>query len=180
MKKRSQKKRELDHGSIAVGGRRAKHGTPNIEHPTSNIQLRLKEESTDEYGRKPKQRNPESVTRKKYNLEERLLVYAVRIVRLVDVLPSTRVGRDVSDQLLRCGSSPLANHGELQAAEFLKDFVHKLKVCLKELRGSCRWLRLVHRVPLLPPAKVAPLLQETDELIKIFAASLRTAKSRKG
>src|SRR5262245_48066536 len=113
----------------------------------------------------------------KYDLEERLLNYAARVVRLVEKLPQTRAGNHVAGQLLRSGTSPLPNHGEAQAAESRKDFVHKLKVCHKELKESRRWLRLVQRVPLLKPEKVQPLADETDELIRIFGASLRTART---
>ena len=109
-----------------------------------------------------------------------MLEYAVRIIRLVEALPVSRAGRHVADQLLRCGTSPLANHGELQGAESRKDFIHKLGICLKEIREARRWLRLVHRVPLLPPRKVDPLIAETEALIKIFAASIRTAEKNKG
>jgi four helix bundle protein len=80
---------------------------------------------------------------------------------------------------LRSGTSPLPNHGEAQAAESRKDFVHKLKICHKELRESRRWLRLIQRVPLLKAALVQSLVDETGELIRIFAASLRTASERK-
>ena len=73
----------------------------------------------------------------------------MRIIRLVDALPPTRAGRHVADQLLRCGTSPLGNHGEVQGAESRKDFIHKLRICFKELREARRWLRLVHRVPLI-------------------------------
>ncbi|MBA3963784.1 MAG: four helix bundle protein [Chthoniobacterales bacterium] len=114
-----------------------------------------------------------------YDLEERLLEYAVRIIRLVDALPATRAGRHVADQLLRCGTSPLANHGELQGAESRRDFIHKLGICLKEIRETRRWLRLIHRLPLAAPPKVEPLLNETEALIKIFAASIRTAERNK-
>ena len=136
----------------------ARKKTSNVQRPTSNVQV-----STDD-----------SVSR--YDLEERLLDYAVRIIRLVDALPATKAGRHVADQLLRCGTSPLASHGESQGAESRRDFIHKLGICVKEVRETRRWLRLVHRVPLLPTAKVEPLLSETEELIKIFAASVRTAK----
>ena len=116
----------------------------------------------------------------KYDLEERLLEYAARIIRLVEKLPDSRAGNHVAGQLLRSGTSPLPNHGEAQAAESRKDFVHKFKICHKELRESRRWLRLIQRAPLLKPAQVQPLVDETEELIRIFAASLRTASSRKG
>ena len=94
-------------------------------------------------------------------------------------LPDSRAGSHVAGQLLRSGTSPLPNHGEAQAAESRKDFVHKLKICHKELRESRRWLRLIQRIPLLKAALVEPLVDETEELIRIFAASLRTAGTRK-
>ncbi len=77
--------------------------------------------------------------------------------------------------MLRSGTSPLPNHGEAQAAESANDFVHKLRISLKELRESHRWLRLIQRVPLLPTDQTDPLLRETDELIRIFVASVKTA-----
>ena len=73
----------------------------------------------------------------------RLLDFSVRIIRLVDALPNTRAANHVAGQLLRCGTSPYGNHGEVEAAESRKDFVHKLKVCLKELKETRRWLRLL-------------------------------------
>src|SRR5206468_4353196 len=134
--------------------------TSNVQRPTPNAQRRHQSATV------PSER--------RFDLEERLLEYAVRIMRLVDALPRTQAGRHVADQLLRCGTSPLANHGELQGAESRKDFIHKFSVCLKEMRESRRWLRVVYRVPLVRPAKVEPLLGETEELIKIFSASIRT------
>ncbi len=112
-----------------------------------------------------------------FDLEERLLEYAARIIRLVDSLPNTRAGNHVAGQLLRSGTSPLPNHGEAQGAESRPDFIHKLGICHKELRESRRWLRLIKRVPLIkPPAKLDPLIDETIELIKIFWSSIRTAE----
>jgi len=116
----------------------------------------------------------------KFDLEERLLEYAARIIRLVEKLPDSRAGNHVAGQLLRSGTSALPQHGEAQAAESARDFVHKLKIGLKELRESYRWLRLIQRVPLLKPALVEPLAGETDELIRIFRSSIRTAEKRKG
>ena len=113
----------------------------------------------------------------KYDLEERLLEYAARVIRMVEELPNTRSGNHVAGQLLRSGTSPLPNHGEAQAAESRRDFIHKMKICHKELRETRRWLRLVQQVPLLKPKLGQPLVAETDELVRIFAASLRTASS---
>ncbi len=116
----------------------------------------------------------------KYDLEERLLEYAAGIIRLVERLPDSRAGNHVASQLLRSGTSPLPNHGEAQAAESRQDFVHKMKICHKELRESRRWLRLIQRVPPQAAAQVQRLLDETEELIRIFAASLRTASRGTG
>ena len=114
-----------------------------------------------------------------YDLEERLLEFSARIIRLVDALNRGRGANHVGGQLLRSGTSALPNHGEAQAAESLDDFIHKLKVCLKELVESLRWLKLIHRVPLVDkPAKVQPLLKETDELCRIFRTSIKTCRRR--
>lgn len=116
----------------------------------------------------------------KFDLEERLLEYAARIIRVVENLPNTKAGNHIAGQLLRSGTSPLPNHGEAQAAESAADFIHKLKISLKELRESYRWLRLIRRVPLVEPAaKIDALLHETEELIRIFVASIRTAERKK-
>src|ERR1019366_6550716 len=114
-----------------------------------------------------------------YDLEERLLEYSARIIRLVERLPNTRAGNHIAGQLLRSGPAALANPREAQAAESANDFVHKLKICLKELRESFRWLLLIQRVPLLRPRVVEALVKETDELIRIFVRSIQTAEQRK-
>ena len=111
-----------------------------------------------------------------YNLEERLLNFTVMIIRTIEELPDSRAGNHVAAQLLRSGTSSLPNHAEAQAAESRKDFIHKLKICLKELRESHRWLRLIQRMPMLPDEKTQSLLAETDELIRIFNSSIRTAQ----
>ena len=117
---------------------------------------------------------------KEFDLEERLLDYAANIIRLVEKLPQTRAGNHIGGQLLRSGTSPLPNHGEAQAAESRNDFIHKLSICLKELKESRRWLRLTIRVPVVDCREtVDPVLEETEELIRIFAASIRTAKRKK-
>lgn len=116
----------------------------------------------------------------KYDLKERLLEYAASVVRLVESLPNTRAANHVGGQLLSSGTSPFFNHGEAQGAESGKDFVHKMRVCLKELRESERALLLINQVPLSDDAQtVSALLRETDELIKIFVASIRTADSNR-
>ena len=123
------------------------------------------------------QRSENGGTGRGYDLEDRLLEYAARVIRLAEKLPDTRSGHHVAGQLLRSGTSPLPNHAEAQAAESRRDFIHKMKICHKELRETRRWLRLVQKVPLLKAGPVQPLVDETEELVRIFAASLRTASS---
>jgi four helix bundle protein len=112
----------------------------------------------------------------RFDLEDRLLEFSARIIRLVDALPNTRAANHLAGQLLRCGTSPYGHHGEVEAAESRKDFVHKLKVCLKELKETRRWLRLASKSSMVPPPKMAAILNETEELIKIFFSSIRTAE----
>ena len=116
----------------------------------------------------------------KYDLEERLLAFGADVIRFTESLHRSRAGNHIGGQLLRSGTSPLLNHGEAQAAESKADFIHKMKVSLKELRESERALRLIGKVPLTDDLQVLKILQkETDELIRIFVASIRTANSSK-
>jgi four helix bundle protein len=79
---------------------------------------------------------------KKYDLSERLIEFAVRIIELVERLPRTLAGKHVGGELLRCGTSPAPNHAEAQGAESRRDFVHKMSIGLKELRETKVWLRI--------------------------------------
>jgi four helix bundle protein len=118
--------------------------------------------------------------KQKYDLEERLLAFSVRILKIVEQLPNTRTGNHVAGQLLKSGTSPYPNHGEAQAAESPKDFVHKLRISLKELRETQRWLKLIQKVPLVKKSELLnDMLEETEELIKIFVTSIKTAEKKK-
>jgi len=117
---------------------------------------------------------------RKFDLEERLLEFSTRIIRLSGSIIKTDPGRHVAPQIMRSGTSPYAQHAEAEDAESMDDFIHKLKLCLKEMRETRRWLRLTYHVPLVEkPALLTPLLQESDELIRIFRQSVITARSRK-
>ncbi len=119
------------------------------------------------------------MTKQRYDLEERLLEFSVRIIKIVEQLPNNRTGNHVAGQLLRSGTSPYPNHGEAQAAESPKDFVHKLRISLKELRETQRWLKLIQKVPLInKPELLNDILEETEELIKIFVTSIKTAEKK--
>ena len=111
-----------------------------------------------------------------FDLEDRLITFAVRVIRMVDALPRTFVGKHISQQLTRSSTSPASNYGEAQSAESRADFVHKLKIMLKELRETRVWLLLIMRAELIKPAsKLDALIQETNELISIFVKSVKTA-----
>ena len=142
--------------------------TPNAQRRTPNIEWgggSVAETPNGAYGARPK-----------YDLEDRLLEFTAKIVRLADSLPNTKAGNHIAGQLLRCGTSPLANHGEVEAAESRKDFLHKLRICLKELRETWRWLRLIGRLDLTQGNQLRAVLTEVEELIRIFAASVRTTE----
>jgi four helix bundle protein len=109
-------------------------------------------------------------------LSERLLEFAVRVCKVVEALPDTRLGRHVAGQLVRCGTSPAPNYEEACAAESRADFVHKLSICLKELPESRFWLRLIVRAELVPRATLKDLLEEANELCKVIGQSMVTAK----
>ena len=111
-----------------------------------------------------------------FDLEDRLIDYGARIIKLTESLPESRSGNHISKQLLRSGTSPAANYGEAQSAESRSDFVHKLKIALKELKESRIWLKMIMRADLQKPSMLNPLLKETDELIAILFKSAETAK----
>ncbi|HUR58899.1 MAG TPA: four helix bundle protein [Opitutaceae bacterium] len=111
-------------------------------------------------------------------LSERLWSFAARIGKVVDALPDTRMGRHVAGQLVRCGTSAAPNYDEGSAAESKADFAHKLNVALKELVESRGWLRFIIIADLLPGKRITKLLDECDQLCRIFGKSVATAKGK--
>jgi len=112
-----------------------------------------------------------------YDLQDRLIDFAVRVMNVVEALPNNRIGNHVAGQLPRSGTAPAPNHGEAQSAESRKDFVHKMKIALKEVRETQVWLLMIQRRPLIePPDKLAPIIGECNELIAIFVTSVKTAQ----
>jgi four helix bundle protein len=113
----------------------------------------------------------------KFDLEDRLIDFAVRIIQVAESLPKTKVGNHISGQLIRCGTSPAPNYGEAQAAESRADFVHKMKISLKELRETKVWLIMMVRANLIKPtSKLESLIDENNQLISIFFTSISTAR----
>ncbi len=117
---------------------------------------------------------------REFDLQDRMIDYAVRVIGLSEALPETKAGKHISSQILRSGASPAPNYGEAQSAESNADFVHKLKVALKELRETEIWLKIILKAKMIKPvSKLTPLLQETDELVAILFTSVETAKKSK-
>ena len=117
---------------------------------------------------------------RQFDLQDRLIDFAVRIIRLSEAIPDSKAGKHICSQILRSGTSPAPNYGEAQSAESRADFIHKLKIALKELRETEIWLKVIIRSKLIQPAdQLAPLLQETDELIAILFKSAETAQNNK-
>lgn len=117
----------------------------------------------------------------KYDLEERLIEFCLLVIEIVELLPDNKVGNHIGGQLLRSGSSPAFDYGEAQSAESRSDFIHKMRICLKELRESRIAFKIIMRKPLLNQSKkVERVLKECNELIAIFVKSVSTAeKNRK-
>ncbi len=115
---------------------------------------------------------------KSFNLEDRLVEFAVRAINVVESLPDTRAGNHIAGQLVRSGTSPAPNYGEAQSAESRKDFIHKMKVCLKELRETLIWLKIIVRKQLCSADRLGSILQECNELIAIFVSSVQTAEKK--
>lgn len=109
------------------------------------------------------------------DLSERLLDLAVRVGKVVDALPESRLGKHIAGQLVRSGTSPAPNYEEACAAESRRDFIHKVRIALKELRETRCWIKLIMKSLLLPEASMSELARETDELCRILGQTLVTA-----
>jgi four helix bundle protein len=115
-----------------------------------------------------------------YDLETRLIDIAVQIIALAESLPNSRTGNHMASQLVRSGTSPALNYGEAQSAESRNDFIHKMKIVLKELRETSISLQIIKRTVLTESTpSISPVLDECCELIAIFAKSLQTAAARR-
>ncbi len=114
---------------------------------------------------------------KKHELEIRLIDFAVLIIEIVKELPDNKVANHLAGQLLRSGTSPALNYGEAQSAESRKDFIHKIKVVLKELRETLICLKIIIKSNLVKSSsKIEKAIKENDELISIFVKSVETAQ----
>src|SRR5215470_2873150 len=110
-------------------------------------------------------------------LEERLIDFAVRIIRLSARLPRTPAGKHISGQILRSGTSPAPNYGEARGAESHADFIHKIGIVLKELNETSIWLRVIDRSEMLKKELLTGIIEENRELCRIFTASVTTVRA---
>jgi four helix bundle protein len=117
---------------------------------------------------------------KKYDLEERLVKFAVMITTLAESLPESYIGKYISGQIIRSGISPALNYGEAKSAESINDFIHKMKISLKELRETFISIKIIKEKPLIKNDELLMCcFNECNELISIFVKSIQTAESNR-
>ena len=113
----------------------------------------------------------------KLDLEERLIAFSVLIIETVNEMPNNKAGNHLSCQLVRSGTSVSLNYGEAQSGESRRDFIHKMKIVLKDLRETFICLKIIYRSKLYKTeSKIQLALKENDELISIFVKSVETAQ----
>jgi four helix bundle protein len=118
-------------------------------------------------------------TIRKYDLEDRLVKFAIMILEVCDLLPHSKAGSNLEHQLSKSGTAPALMYGEAQAAESRNDFIHKMKLVLKELRETRISLRIIYEKPMVMNQKIEDALRECNELIGIFSKSIETAKANR-
>ena len=114
----------------------------------------------------------------KVELQERMTAFAVRIVKMVDSMPSTVAGLAIARQIIRSGTSPSANYRAACLAKSDKDCVNKMKMVEEELDETCHWLEIIMRSEIMPITRLQPLYQESKELLSIIVRSIVTTKTR--
>jgi four helix bundle protein len=119
----------------------------------------------------------QSADQRKFDLEERLIDFAVLVIEISESLYRSAAGSHIAGQIVRSGTSPALQYGEAQSAESRNDFIHKLKILLKELRETLVGLKIIKRVPLTDKMGIVERgLNECNQLISIFNKSVETAK----
>lgn len=113
----------------------------------------------------------------KFDLEDRLIDFACMCLEVCELLPHSKAGANLEYQLSKSGTASALNYGEAQAAESRADFLHKMKIVLKEISESRVNLKIIKRKPVVVHEKVEVAFNESDELMAIFLKSIKTAKS---
>jgi four helix bundle protein len=109
--------------------------------------------------------------------EERLIQFAARIIRLAGRLPRSFQGRHVANQILRSGTAGAPNYAEARGAESRADFIHKMRIVLKELNETAVWIRIMAESSLISPELLVDILAENKELCRMASASIKTART---
>lgn len=115
------------------------------------------------------------MSKRVFDLEDRLIDFTLLVDDIIEKLPNTRLGNHIGNQLTRASTSPALNYGEAQSAESSKDFIHKLKIILKELRETRVCLKIIMKKPLVKENQVQSVFDENNQLIAIFLKSIETA-----
>ena len=114
----------------------------------------------------------------KQELEDRLIDFAAAVITVANKFEKNYAGNHLAGQIIRSGTSPALNYGEAQSAESKKDFIHKMGICLKELRETNNCLKIIERANLQSnPKNLIIAKKEANELISIFVSSIKTSKN---
>jgi len=115
--------------------------------------------------------------KRQFNLDQRLIDFASTIIDMVDALPKNISANHLASQVVRSGTAPALHYGEAQGAESRKDFIHKMKIGLKELRETYSCLRIIALKVWIEKSMMSTIINENNELIAIFVKSIETAKN---
>lgn len=115
--------------------------------------------------------------RKGDDIQDRLINFAARVIKVSSKLPKSEAGKHIAKQLLRSGTSPAPNHAEARSAESPADFIHKVKIAVKELNETEVWLKITIASDLFAQSQLESLLDECTQLQKILNASIRTVRN---
>lgn len=113
----------------------------------------------------------------KFDLEDRLVDFACLCLDVCELLPNSKAGQNLEYQLSKSGTAPALIYGEAQAAESRADFLHKMRMCLKEIKESRINLKIIRRKPVVVDEKVEKAFTESNEVMAIFLKSIETAQS---
>lgn len=116
---------------------------------------------------------------KETGLEERIPLFAARCINVCEAIPAKRlkVGH-IKDQLFRSATGISSNYAEAEEPESRKDFIHKMKVAMKELSETRSWLRIIAASGYLDLKRLEPLIAESQELTRMMGASVSTARRK--
>jgi len=115
----------------------------------------------------------------KEDFKKRLYSFTLKLIEFLDKLPKDNVSKRLGDQLLRSGTSIIANYVEGQAASSKKDFTNFFNISLKSANESKLWLALLRDTKRTGIKEVEWLLKELGEIANIFGPSLLTLKGKK-